>query len=139
MPGVQSGQTKLLGYVGDETPWQLSSIFTTVKTADNVAFVERFLRAYKKGAHDYIDAFVGADGKRRDGPNAPAVLEVIAKYVGQTPDQVKQAIAYVDPDAKLDVKDLQHQLDWYVAQGMLKNRVDVHSVIDKRYVVPLAP
>jgi NitT/TauT family transport system substrate-binding protein len=139
MPGVQSGQTKLLGYVGDETPWQLSSIFTTVKTADNVAFVERFLRAYKQGAHDYIDAFVGADGKRRDGPSAPAVLEVIAKYVGQTPDQVKQAIAYVDPDAKLDLKDLQHQIDWYVAQGMLKNRVDVNSVIDKRYVVPLAP
>jgi len=64
---------------------------------------------------------------------------VIAKYVGQTPDQVKQAIAYVDPDAKLDVKDLQHQIDWYVSQGMLKNHIDVNSVIDKRYVVPLAP
>src|SRR5581483_1486775 len=24
MPGVQSGQTKLLGFVGDEVPWQLS-------------------------------------------------------------------------------------------------------------------
>src|SRR6185312_4422376 len=101
MPGVQSGQTKLLGFVGDETPWQLSSIFTTVKTADNVAFVERFLRAYKQGAHDYIAAFVGPDGKRADQPTAPAVLDIISKYVGQSPDQVKKAIAYVDPDAKL--------------------------------------
>lgn len=139
MPGVASGQTKLLGYVGDEVPWQLSSIFTTVKTADNVAFVERFLRAYKKGAHDYIDAFVGPDGKRRDGPAAPAVLAVISKYVGQSPEQVRKAIAYVDSDAKLDVKDLQHQIDWYVSQGMLKNRIDVSSVVDKRYVVPLSP
>ncbi|HEY3917857.1 MAG TPA: ABC transporter substrate-binding protein [Stellaceae bacterium] len=139
MPGVESGKTKLLGYVGDEAPWQLSSIFTTVKTADNVAFVERFLRAYKKGAHDYIAAFVGPDGKRHDGPTAPAVLDVIAKYVGQPPDQVRKAIAYVDPYARLDVKDLQHQIDWYVSQGMLKSRIDVASVIDKRYVVPLSP
>jgi NitT/TauT family transport system substrate-binding protein len=138
MPGVQSGKTHLLGYIGDEVPWQLSSIFTTVKTADNVAYVERFLRAYKKGAHDYVAAFVGPDGKRQDGPTAPAVLEIISKYVGQSPDQIKRAIAYVDPDAKLDVKDLQHQVDWYVSQGMLKTRIDVNTVIDKRYVVPLA-
>jgi NitT/TauT family transport system substrate-binding protein len=139
MPGVQSGKTHLLGYIGDEVPWQLSSIFTTVKTAENVAFVERFLRAYKKGAHDYVAAFVGPDGKRHDGPTAPAVLEIISKYVGQTPDQIKQAIAYVDPDAKLDVKDLQHQIDWYVAQGMLKSHLDVNAVLDKRYVVPVSP
>jgi NitT/TauT family transport system substrate-binding protein len=138
MPGVQSGRTKLLGFVGDETPWQLSSIFTTVKTADNVAFTERFLRAYKQGAHDYIAAFVGPDGKRADQPTASAVLEIISKYVGQSPDQVKKAIAYVDPDAKLDVKDLQNQVDWYASQGMLKNHIDVSSVIDKRYVVPIS-
>src|SRR5579875_3843 len=132
MPGIKSGKTHLLGYIGGEVPWQLSSIFTTVKNADNVGFVERFLRAYKRGAHDYVAAFVGPDGKRHDGPTAPAVLDVVAKYVGQTPDQIRQAIAYVDPDAKLDVKDLQHQIDWYVAQGMLKNRIDVNSVIDRR-------
>jgi NitT/TauT family transport system substrate-binding protein len=137
MPGVESGQTKLLGFVGDEVPWQLSSIFTTVKTADNVPYVERFLRAYKKGAHDYIAAFVGPDGKRADQPTAPAVLEIIAKYVDQPPERIKKAIAYIDPDARLDVKDLQNQVDWYVSQGMLKNRIDVNAVIDKRYVVPL--
>jgi NitT/TauT family transport system substrate-binding protein len=137
LPGIESGQTKLLGYVGDEVPWQLSSIFTTVKTADNVPYVERFLRAYKKGAHDYIAAFVGPDGKRADQPTAPAVLDIISKYVDQPPERIKKAIAYVDPDARLDVKDLQNQVDWYVSQGMLKNRIDVNSVIDKRYVVPL--
>jgi NitT/TauT family transport system substrate-binding protein len=137
LPGVESGQTKLLGFMGDEVPWQLSSIFTTVKTADNVPFVERFLRAYKKGAHEYIAAFVGPDGKRADQPTAPAVLDIISKYVDQPPERVKKAIAYVDPDARLDVKDLQNQVDWYVSQGMLKNRIDVNSVLDKRYVVPL--
>jgi len=137
MPGVESGQTKLLGFMGDEVRWQLSSIFTTVKTADNVPYVERFLRAYKKGAHDYVAAFVGPDGKRADQPAAPAVLEIISKYIGQPPERIKKAIAYVDPDARLDVKDVQNQVDWYVSQGMLKNRIDVNTVIDKRYVVPL--
>jgi NitT/TauT family transport system substrate-binding protein len=138
MPDVQRGQTKLLGFVGDETPWQLSSMFVTTKTADNKDLVERFLRAYRHGAHDYIDAFVGPDGKRRDSPTQAAVLDIVGKYIGQTPEQMKPAIGYIDPDAKLDVADLQRQVDWYVAQGMLKTRVDVSSVIDERYVVPVA-
>ena len=53
------------------------------------------------------------------------------------PIRCGKAIAYVDPDARLDVKDLQNQVDWYVSQGMLKTRIDVNTVIDKRYVVPL--
>lgn len=138
MPDVQRGQTRLLGFVGDETPWQLSSMFVTTKLAENKDLIERFLRAYRQGAHDYINAFVGADGKRGDGPTTAAVLDTIGKYIGQTPEQMKPAIGYIDPDAKLDTADLQRQVDWYVAQGMLKTRVDVGSVIDKRYVVPLA-
>jgi NitT/TauT family transport system substrate-binding protein len=120
LPAVESGQTKLLGFVGDEVP-----------------YVQRFLRAYKKGAHDYVGAFVGPDGKRADQPTAAAVLDIISKYVDQPPERVKKAIAYVDPEARVDVKDLQNQVDWYVSQGMLKNRIDVNTVIDKRYVVPL--
>ena len=138
MPDVQRGQTKLLGFVGDETPWQLSSIFVTTKTADNKDLVERFLRAYRQGAHEYIDAFTGPDGKRSDSPTQAAVLETIGKYIGQTPAQMKPAIGYIDPDAKLDVADLQRQVDWYVAQGMLKTRIDVNTVLDKRYVVATA-
>jgi NitT/TauT family transport system substrate-binding protein len=138
MPGVQRGETKLLGFVGDETPWQLSAIFTGTKmAAERPDTVARFLRAYRLGAHDYIDAFAGADGKRRDGPTTPAVLDIIAQYLGQTPEQIKPAIGYVEPDARLDVKDLQRQVDWYVSQGMLKTRIDVATVIDQRHVVPL--
>lgn len=139
MPGVERGQTKLLAFVGDETPWQLSSILTTRKLAEERPdTVARFLRAYRLGARDYIAAFASADGKRRDGPTMPEILDIIGKNVGQSPEQIKPAIGYVDPDARLDEKDLQRQADWYVAQGMLKNCVDVATVIDKRFVVPLA-
>jgi NitT/TauT family transport system substrate-binding protein len=138
MPAIAQNQVKLLAFMGDEVPWQLSSIYATPKTIDGrPGVIDGFLRAFRKGAHDYIDAFAGADGKRRDNATTPAILAIIAKYVGQPPDQVKTAIGYVDPDGRVDLKDLQRQADWYLAQGMLKSQVDVASFIDRRTVVPL--
>ena len=133
MPAVQRGETKLLGFVGDETPWQLSAILATTKMLERKTTVEHFMAAYRLGAHDYAAAFKDDAGKRRDGPTADAVLEIIAKYIGQTPDQIKPAIGDVEQDGKVDVQDLQRQVDWYVSQGMMKNRIDVQTVIDKRY------
>jgi NitT/TauT family transport system substrate-binding protein len=138
MPAVGRSELKLLGFMGDEVPWQLSSIFTATKTADDRRdTVVRFLRAYRKGAHAYVDAFAGADGERRDGPTAPEILAITAKYVGQTPEELKTAIGYVDPEARVDAKDLQRQVVWYKAQGMLKGEVDASAVLDKHYAVLL--
>ncbi|HXQ51458.1 MAG TPA: ABC transporter substrate-binding protein [Stellaceae bacterium] len=138
MPAIAKNEVKLLGFVGDEVPWQLSSIFTATRTADERRdTIARFLEAYRQGAHEYVDAFAGPDGKRHDGPTAPAILDIIAKYVGQTPDELKTAIGYVDPDARVDVKDLQRQVDWYKSQGMLKGDIDAAAVLDWRFVVAL--
>ena len=138
MPAIKKDQVKLLGFVGDETPWQLSSMFAGKKTLDERRdVVERFMRAYKKGAHDYIAAFAGPDGKRRDGPRAPDILAIMAKYMGQTPQELTAAIGYVDPDARVDVRDLARQVAWYKAQGMLKGDVDTNSVLDQRFAVAL--
>jgi len=140
MPGVARGDLKLLGFMGDEVPWQLSSIFTATKTAEERrTTVEHFLRAYRKGAHAYVDAFAGPDGKRRDGPTAPDILAITAKYVGQPPEELKTAIGYVDPDARVDVVDLNRQVAWYMSQGMLKSMVDVDAIVDNRYAVTLPP
>ncbi len=138
MPAVAQKQVKLLAFMGDEVPWQLSSIYAAPKTIEGrAAMIDSFLRAYRKGAHEFVDAFAGPDGKRRENATTPAVLGIIAKYVGQTPDEVKGAVGYVDPDARVDIKDLQRQADWYLAQGMIKSAVDVNDFIDKRTVVPL--
>ena len=138
LPAVQRGDVKLLGWVGDETLWQVAVAFVSTKTADSRAdLVTRFLRAYRKGTRDYHDAFVGPDGKRADGPTAPQILAIIAKYLGQTPAQVAPEIPYIDRDARLDVKDVLHQIAWFKSQGMVKGEVDGDAIIDKRYVVPL--
>ena len=138
MPATERGDLRLLGFVGDVTPWQIGAVFTSTKT-DNEKhdMIERFLRAFRKGAQDYHDAFAGPDDKRRDSPTAPDILAIIAKYTGQPVERLKRAIAYIDPGARLDLKDLQHQIDWFRSQNLLKGNPRIEDMIDKRTVVAL--
>jgi NitT/TauT family transport system substrate-binding protein len=133
------GQAKLLGWVGDLAPYtQANAAFTATKTAnERHDTVERFLRAYRKGARDYHDAFAGADEARRDGPTAPAIIDILHKYTGQPVEQIGQAIPWVDADARLDVADIAHQIAWFHDQGEVKQEAKLADVVDARYVIPL--
>src|SRR6202012_5051858 len=94
LPAIHKGDVRLMGWVGDETPWQIGAIFTSTKEDnENHALIEKFLRAFRKGAQEYHDAFTGPGETRRDGPTEPEVMAVMAKYTGQPVDQLKQAIA----------------------------------------------
>jgi NitT/TauT family transport system substrate-binding protein len=132
------GKAHLLAWVGDETPWQNAVLFVATKTADDrQPMVEAFLRAYRKGAHDYHDAFTGPDGRRKDGSTAPAVLAILAQHLNQPAPQLAQGISYDDPEARLDVKDVLRQVEWFKAHGMLPADSDGAAMIDKRYALPL--
>ncbi|HXQ51194.1 MAG TPA: ABC transporter substrate-binding protein [Stellaceae bacterium] len=138
MPSIARGDVRLMAYVGDETPWQIQAVFATAKTAtDRHDMVEAFLRAYRKGAKEFHDAFTGPDGARRDGPEADAILAIMAKYMNQTVEQAKLGVPAVDAEGRLDVKDVLHQIAWYKAQNMLKGDAGGDAVIDQRYVVAL--
>lgn len=138
-PALNHGDLKLLGYSGDEAQWQLGTVYTATKTADTRrAYVERFLSAYRKAVADYDDAFVDAAGKRRNGPNAPDDLAIMAKYLDQQPEAIEAALGYVNEEGKLDVADIMRQIAWYKSQGMVKPEVDGASFIDKRYVIALS-
>jgi len=135
---VEHGEAKLLGWVGDETPWQVAAAFTATATAnDRRDTVQRVLRAYRKAIREYCDAFIAGDGTRRNGPSAPQILAIIAKYAEQPVEEVEIGIPYVDPEARLDVEDVLHQIAWYKANGMVKGSVNSEELIDKRYVVAL--
>jgi NitT/TauT family transport system substrate-binding protein len=135
---VEKGEAQLIGWVGDETPWQIGGVFVTTSTANNRPdFVERFLRAYVKGARDYYAAFSAPDGSRRDGPTAPEMLEIIAKYTGVPAAKIRRAVGFVDPEARFDEADILRQIVWYKSQNMLKDGVNGDAFIDHRYVKPL--
>jgi NitT/TauT family transport system substrate-binding protein len=138
LPAIQKGDVKLLGYPGDEVPTQGGAMIITTKTADARGdLVKRYLNGLRKGTRAYHDAFIGADEKPRMGPTAPEMLAIIAKYTQQPVDQIKSGLAFVDADARLDVKDVLRQIAWYKSEGMIKGEVDGDKIIDKRYVVPL--
>jgi NitT/TauT family transport system substrate-binding protein len=133
LPLVGEGGAHLLGWVGDETPWQLGAIFAAAVTLrDRRPAVEAFLRAYRHGARDFHDAFLvkGADGKPSPGADAEALLAIIAKATGQPAAQIRDGIPYVDPDAKLLIGDIYRQVAWYQSQGLVEKSVDAKSILD---------
>ena len=138
LAAVNGGEAKLIGWVGEETPWQIGGVFVATATADNRRdFVARFLRAYIKGARDYHAAFSGPDEKRADGRTAGAMREIIAKYTGQPAEALRDGIGYVDPEARVDVQDILRQIAWYKSQNMLKLDGTGDYIIDRRYAKPL--
>lgn len=138
VPAIVHGEVKVLGYVGDETPWQIGVVFTSRKTADEKSnLVRRFLRAYQHATSDYHDAFVSNAGVRVNGQTAQAVLSIMAKYLDQTPQQIEPTIAYFDAGGRLDEPDFLQQVEWYQSQGLVKPDADGRKMIDRRYVSPL--
>jgi NitT/TauT family transport system substrate-binding protein len=135
-PAVQRGDMKLFGYTGDEVTWQAGGAFASTKTIkEKPELVERFLRAFRKGLADYHAAYTGAGEKRQNGPTAPEISAIIAKYLKQTPQQIEASIPYLDPKGALDIKDIDHQLDWFRAQGMLKSNIKAADVIEQKYLI----
>jgi len=138
LPLMERGDIKLIAWVGDEAPWQFGIVLTSTKTANERRdTVERFLRAYRKGARDYHDATTGPDGKPAHGPKETAILQILAKYTKQSIDEVKLGIPYVDAEGRLDEKDILRQIQFYKGEGLVKPEVDGAAVIDKRYARPL--
>jgi NitT/TauT family transport system substrate-binding protein len=138
MPLIERRDAHLLGWVDDETPWQNGAVFVATKTAtDRRDLVEKFLRAFRKGTREYHDAFTGPGETPMAGPNVAEVAGFIAKYTGEPIETAMKGDAYVDADARLDVKDVRHQIDWYIEQNMIKGPVNGDALIDKSYVRPL--
>ena len=137
-PLIDAGDVKLLGWVGDETPWQLGAIFTTQRAIDERRpAVAAAIRAYQKGARDFYGAFLkkGADGKPAEGQGAPAILAIVSKFTGIAPEKVRGGIPYVDPDARLLVRDVYNQVAWYQAQGLVDKEVEAKSIVDLTFVL----
>jgi NitT/TauT family transport system substrate-binding protein len=138
MPTIERGDVKLIGWAGEETPYQLSAAFASTKTAnEHREAVERFLRAYRKGARVYHDAFADAGEKRRDGAEAPEMVAIIAKNTAITADQARLGIAWVDGEERIDMKDTLRQVAWYRSQGLVKGDFDPATIFDSRYAVSL--
>jgi NitT/TauT family transport system substrate-binding protein len=129
------GEFHLMAWAGDIAPIPAgNAVFTSTKHAnDDPDLVRRFLIAYRHGTHDFTDAFIGPDGKRRDGPDAPAILDIMSKFIGVPAEQIGKTIAYVEPESRIDKASIVDQIAWYKSQNLLKANVTADEIIDMRY------
>lgn len=136
---LASNEVKALSWVGDDAPGNTgSAAFTGTKTTNERGdLVKRFLVAYRHGMKDFHDAFTDASGKRKDQTTAPAMLELLSKFTGVPVAAIEKATPYVDPEGRIDVKEIKEQIAWYASQGQIKGKVDADQLIDKRYAIPL--
>jgi NitT/TauT family transport system substrate-binding protein len=135
---MDDGGAKLLGWVGDETPWQLGAVFAAPNTLTNKALVTKLLAALDRADREYYDVILAdvIDGKAPINDKTKPLLEIIAKYTNLPVAQVVGNCAYIDPDGKLDVKDVANQISWLREQGFVDKGFDVDAIIAKDYVKP---
>lgn len=89
---------------------------------------QRFMQAYLRGARDYQDAFFRNVGRS----------EVVQVLIANTPVKdaalyEQMAYAYVDPNGALNEASMAQDIDWWVRQGLLAERVELAGVVDNRY------
>ncbi|MDR3475137.1 MAG: ABC transporter substrate-binding protein [Devosia sp.] len=140
-PLIDSGEVKLLGWVGDEVPYQITALFTTrsmiTKRADAL---HRFCQGYQAGVAQYREAFLhfGPDGKPIYGPATDAAIAAITKYVftgdPAAATKIKDGIGWYDAGGALDVADVRAQLAWFTAEDMVKGQIDPATIIDTAFL-----
>jgi NitT/TauT family transport system substrate-binding protein len=135
---MDDGGAKLLGWVGDETPWQLGAVFAAPKTLANKPLVVKLLAALERADREYHDVILASvvDGKAAINEQTKPLLEIIAKYTNLPVDQVVGNCAYIDADGKLDVRNVDNQIKWLQAQGFVDKGFDAEAIIASEYVKP---
>jgi NitT/TauT family transport system substrate-binding protein len=133
---VDSGGAKLLGWVGDETPWQVGAVFASPKTLADKPLVTKLLAALTRADREYHDVVLATvkDGKADLNDKTRPLLEIIAKYTNLPVEQVVGNCAYVDPDGKLDVRNVDNQIKWLQEQGFVDKGLDADAIIADAYV-----
>lgn len=130
-------QGHIIGWVHDYTPYQLGGLFTSTENVEERRdVVERFVRAYQRGAADYAEAFhqFDEDGNRVFGEEAEALIPIIQQYTEATPEAIKASASYIDPEGALDVGSIYQQVDWFKGQGLIGGHVEADSFVDLSFI-----
>lgn len=143
-PLEASGQAKIIAWVGDLVPYQITAVFAPSRmTTDHADALQRFAAAYKHGVADYRAAFLrrGADGASVRDAQTDAAIADIEKYVftgdPAAPQKILDGIGYYDADGALDVRDVEAQQRWFIEQGMVKTGAAAGELIDTRFLPAL--
>lgn len=136
-----ANQARLIGWYSELDEQQFGALFVSAKMIETKrATVEKFVRAYQRGAADYLGLLKLDRGKRTSSPVSRELSTVIARYVfpgqrlGAAAATVENGVLYMDPKALLDVPDIERQIEWFKAQGLIAAGVDAQAVVDTSFL-----
>ena len=124
------GYGKLVTQVSEIMPYQTSAIFYSPEFAKNEDAAVRFMRAYNKACRYYYEAAI----EKKDPARLDEVVKIIAKYVNTPEEDIKAGLPYIDPDGKLLASDIQTQIDWYAAHGMMEGALDAKTIVNTHFL-----
>jgi NitT/TauT family transport system substrate-binding protein len=139
-PLVEKNEAKLLGWASDTLEGESEATFANTKFAkDHPESVKKFRAAFRKAEAAWDAAFTDKDGKRADQPSAKRMMEIASQRLSLPPEILARGIGYYDPQARVAIADVQRAIDWYYAQGMIKEKLEAASLVDKRFAIIAQP
>ena len=143
-PLAASGEVKIIAWIGDLVPYQITAVFAPSRVvAERADALHRFAAAYQHGVADYRAAFLRHDAAGRPAHDAAtdAAVADIEKYVftgdPNAREKIVSGVGYYDKGGALDAKDVEAQLHWFVAQGLVKSGAAPAEIIDTRFLPTL--
>ncbi len=134
---LTANQGKLIAWMSEIDEPQLGALFASAKTIETRrATVEKFLRAYRRGAAEYTAALMRRDryAKRVTDVTSQAAAKAIAQYVypGQTSAiaALEAGLYFVDAQARLDSADIERQVAWLKSQNLIDSSVNARAFVD---------
>ncbi len=133
-----SGGAKIIGDIADYIDgYQVTTIFTsTANVTDRPDLVKRFMAAYSEGIADFNASMVDKTG----GEAATEEMTMlIHKYVytdrpfEKAAGPIKAGSMRLQPNGKLNLASVQHQLDWFKAEGLVAGTITIDTLVDKSF------
>jgi len=135
LPLMAAGDIKLLGWVGDETPWQLGAVFVSRAAMQHRDTVTKFLAAYRQATRDYHDILLASikDGRAQINPETKPLIDSIMRYTHLKPEQAVVGLSYIDRDGMLDVGGVAKQLAWFQKNHFVDSGFTIKSMVDENF------
>lgn len=136
---ISEGAAKQIGLVVDYAPdYQVTTAFTSTKNAkDERALTEAFVKAYSRAIADYNAAFIA---KSADQAELDALAKIVHKYVeSDSPFETARqnlidGAMHIDQGLAIKLGSCVEQLDWFKAEGMVKDTITKEQLFDTSYV-----
>ena len=134
----RAGAAKIVGWVYDYAPYQVTTLFTsTDNVANRAELLKRFVKAYQRGIADYRAVLLTKD---KDRAKVDEMLKLIHKYVyadkpfEKVAGSIEAGAIYVNEAARLDVGDVYKQLAWFQKEGLVDAGVQARAIVDLGFV-----